>query len=96
MDIAQVRARVAVLFQDFVRYYLSARENITMGRWERADDDAAVTQAAVPLGRRPGPRGPSPAATTPISAPSSSGAATSPGANGSGWPWPGPSSATPS
>jgi ATP-binding cassette subfamily B protein len=31
MDIAQVRGRVAVLFQDFVRYYLSARDNITMG-----------------------------------------------------------------
>ena len=50
MDIAQVRGRVAVLFQDFVRYFLSARENITMGRWERADDDAAVHKAAVRSG----------------------------------------------
>ncbi len=50
MDIAQVRGRVAVLFQDFVRYYLSARENITMGRWERAEDDIAVHQAAVRSG----------------------------------------------
>ncbi len=50
MDIAQVRGRVAVLFQDFVRYYLSARENITMGRWERAADDAALQLAAVRSG----------------------------------------------
>ena len=35
MDINQVRDRVAVLFQDFVKYYLAARENISMGRWEQ-------------------------------------------------------------
>jgi ATP-binding cassette subfamily B protein len=46
MDITQVHGRVAVLFQDFVRYFLSARENITMGRWERADDHVAMHQAA--------------------------------------------------
>jgi ATP-binding cassette, subfamily B, bacterial len=49
-DITQVRRRVAVLFQDFVKYFLSARENISMGRWERADDEAAVRQAAVRSG----------------------------------------------
>jgi ATP-binding cassette, subfamily B, bacterial len=49
-DITQVRTRVAVLFQDFVKYFLSARENISMGRWERADDRAAVEQAAVRSG----------------------------------------------
>ena len=49
-DITQVRSRVAVLFQDFVKYFLSARENISMGRWERADDYAAVEQAAVRSG----------------------------------------------
>jgi ATP-binding cassette, subfamily B, bacterial len=49
-DITQVRTRVAVLFQDFVKYFLSARENISMGRWERADDDGAVKQAAVRSG----------------------------------------------
>jgi ATP-binding cassette subfamily B protein len=49
-DITQVRTRVAVLFQDFVKYFLSARENISMGRWERADDYAAVEQAAVRSG----------------------------------------------
>lgn len=46
MEIERVRARVAVLFQDFVRYFLSARENISMGRWERAADDEAVRLAA--------------------------------------------------
>jgi ATP-binding cassette, subfamily B, bacterial len=50
VDIAQVRKRVAVLFQDFVRYFLSARENIAIGRWERADDDAGVRQAATRSG----------------------------------------------
>ena len=50
MDIAQVRGRVAVLFQDFVRYFLAARENISMGRWERADDHAAVRRAAAQAG----------------------------------------------
>ncbi len=46
MEIARVRSRVAVLFQDFVHYFLSARENIAMGRWERADDDAGIRRAA--------------------------------------------------
>jgi ATP-binding cassette subfamily B protein len=50
MDITQVHGRVAVLFQDFVRYFLPARENITMGRWERADDYAAMHQAAARSG----------------------------------------------
>jgi len=42
MDITPAHGRVAVLFQDFVRYFLPARENITMGRWERADDHVAM------------------------------------------------------
>jgi ATP-binding cassette, subfamily B, bacterial len=50
LDITQVRKRVAVLFQDFVKYFLSARENISMGRWERADDEAGVRLAATRSG----------------------------------------------
>jgi ATP-binding cassette subfamily B protein len=50
LDITSVRGRVAVLFQDFVRYFLSARENIGMGRWERAGDEAAVREAAARSG----------------------------------------------
>jgi ATP-binding cassette, subfamily B, bacterial len=49
-DISQVRKRVAVLFQDFVKYFLSARENIAMGRWERAEDFDSVRQAATRSG----------------------------------------------
>jgi ATP-binding cassette, subfamily B, bacterial len=49
-DITEVRTRVAVLFQDFVKYFLSARENISMGRWQRADDEVAVREAAVKAG----------------------------------------------
>ena len=36
-----------VIFQDFVRYDLSARENIAMGRIEAMNDDAALLDAAV-------------------------------------------------
>ena len=50
MDIAQVRKRVAVLFQDYVKYFLSARENVSVGRWERAEDEAAIRQAAIRSG----------------------------------------------
>jgi ATP-binding cassette subfamily B protein len=50
MDIAAMRGRVAVLFQDFVRYFLPAKDNIAMGRWERADDVDAVHLAATRSG----------------------------------------------
>lgn len=46
IDREQLRSRVAVIFQDFVQYELSAAENVGMGRHERADDDAAVEAAA--------------------------------------------------
>ena len=32
LDILEVRSRVAVVFQDFARYFLTAGENISMGR----------------------------------------------------------------
>jgi ATP-binding cassette subfamily B protein len=41
------RGRVAVLFQDFVRYFLPARDNIAMGAWERAGDLDALLSAAI-------------------------------------------------
>lgn len=40
------RERVAVLFQDFVKYLLPARDNIGVGQWRRFDDLAAIDQAA--------------------------------------------------
>lgn len=41
-----LRSRVAVIFQDFVRYAFSARRNIAMGRPDVPADDARVRHAA--------------------------------------------------
>jgi ATP-binding cassette subfamily B protein len=41
-----MRAHIGVIFQDFVRYQLSARENIAFGRADRIDDLASVHLAA--------------------------------------------------
>src|ERR671938_558581 len=43
---AALRRDVAVVFQDFLRYWLRVRDNIAMGRHERFDDDAGVVGAA--------------------------------------------------
>jgi len=43
---AWIYERVAVLFQDFARFMLSARENIGLGRNERLEDMDAIVQAA--------------------------------------------------
>jgi ATP-binding cassette subfamily B protein len=45
-DPATVHDRVTVIFQDFVRYQLSAHDNIAMGDHERFDDLPAVERAA--------------------------------------------------
>jgi ATP-binding cassette subfamily B protein len=45
-DPGLVRASIGVIFQDFVKYMLSARENVAAGRWERHDDLDAVIEAA--------------------------------------------------
>ena len=41
-----LRRRVAVIFQDFVRYHLPARDNIGLGRAEAAGDLDAIREAA--------------------------------------------------
>ncbi|HET9258412.1 MAG TPA: ABC transporter ATP-binding protein, partial [Pseudonocardiaceae bacterium] len=46
MDPQQLRRRVAVIFQDFARYELSALENIAVGRAHDSVDPAAVRAAA--------------------------------------------------
>jgi ATP-binding cassette, subfamily B, bacterial len=46
IDPKQLRALVAVIFQDFQRYLLTVRENIGVGRYERIGDEAAVAAAA--------------------------------------------------
>jgi ATP-binding cassette subfamily B protein len=46
VDADELRRSVAVIFQDFERYLLPARENVGLGRKERIDDFAAVVEAA--------------------------------------------------
>ncbi|NLE96619.1 MAG: ABC transporter ATP-binding protein, partial [Propionibacterium sp.] len=43
---SSLRERITVVFQDFVRYALPARENIAVGRIDEPVDDAQVRQAA--------------------------------------------------
>jgi ATP-binding cassette subfamily B protein len=45
-DPDDLRSEIGVIFQDYATYYLSARENIGVGRLERIDDMEAVRQAA--------------------------------------------------
>jgi ATP-binding cassette subfamily B protein len=45
-DPDELRSEIGVIFQDYATYYLSARENIGVGRLERIDDLAAVRDAA--------------------------------------------------
>ncbi|GAB6194782.1 ABC transporter ATP-binding protein [Lysobacter xanthus] len=45
-DLDDLRGNVGVIFQDFVRYHLTARENIGVGRLEAMDDDARIRDAA--------------------------------------------------
>lgn len=41
----QVREHITVLFQDFVRYALPARDNVGLGRYQRIDDLKDITAA---------------------------------------------------
>jgi ATP-binding cassette subfamily B protein len=45
-DLFTLRANVGVIFQDFVRYHLTAAENIAVGRIEAREDQARITHAA--------------------------------------------------
>jgi ATP-binding cassette, subfamily B, bacterial len=46
IDPSSLRDRVAVIFQDFVKYHFSAHDNIGLGRVERFDDAAGILAAA--------------------------------------------------
>jgi ATP-binding cassette subfamily B protein len=46
LDPEDVRRRVAVIFQDFARYLLPARENVGLGRHEHVDDFDGIIDAA--------------------------------------------------
>jgi ATP-binding cassette subfamily B protein len=45
-DLAALRANIGVIFQDFVRYQLSAAENIAVGRIEAREDRPRIVAAA--------------------------------------------------
>ena len=47
LDLEEVREQVAVIFQDFERYRLTARQNIGLGRHERIDDEQAIESAGL-------------------------------------------------
>ena len=53
-DLAGLRANIGVIFQDFVRYHLTAAENIAVGRIEARDDRARIEAAARAQPRRRG------------------------------------------
>jgi ABC-type multidrug transport system fused ATPase/permease subunit len=46
LDPGQLHRRIALIFQDFARYDLTARENIGLGAVERIDDLDAIREAA--------------------------------------------------
>jgi ATP-binding cassette subfamily B protein len=52
-ETASMRARVAVVFQDFGRYYLTAGENIGLGCVEAITDQARIARAAQDGGSEP-------------------------------------------
>jgi ATP-binding cassette subfamily B protein len=47
LDPEELREHVAVIFQDFERYRLTARQNIGLGRHERIADDLAIEAAGL-------------------------------------------------
>jgi len=46
LSVSDIHAHIGVIFQDFIRYSLSARENIGVGRIEDQDDMARIGEAA--------------------------------------------------
>jgi ATP-binding cassette subfamily B protein len=46
----EIRSEMTVLFQDYVQYHLSVRDNILLGRPEREGDEAAIEAAAAAAG----------------------------------------------
>jgi ATP-binding cassette, subfamily B, bacterial len=46
LDRTHLSARVAIIFQDFIRYLMPARANIGIGEYDRFDDLAGIQEAA--------------------------------------------------
>ncbi len=45
-SLAELRANIGVIFQDYVRYYFTASDNIAVGRIEARDDEERISDAA--------------------------------------------------
>lgn len=45
-DLRELHERIGVIFQDFVRYHLTARENIGFGQIKALDDEARIVSAS--------------------------------------------------
>ncbi len=52
-ELTSLRQRIGVIFQDFVQYHLTARENVGFGRVEAVEDRARVRAAAEKGGAHP-------------------------------------------
>jgi len=52
-DLRELRQRIGVIFQDFVRYHLAAAENIGFGQIEALDDRPRIIRAAEKSGAHP-------------------------------------------
>lgn len=50
MDQTELSTRVAVIFQDFIRYHLAVTDNIGLGRFQAAGDREAIAAAATQAG----------------------------------------------
>jgi ATP-binding cassette subfamily B protein len=50
VDPDELRRQVAVIFQDFERFHLTASENIALGRVEAVEDEASIRAAAAQAG----------------------------------------------
>jgi ATP-binding cassette subfamily B protein len=50
VDPQDLQKRIGVIFQDFVRYHLPARENVGFGQIDRLDDEPRIVDAAVRAG----------------------------------------------
>lgn len=49
-DMDSLRSKIGVIFQDFIHYDMTARENITLGRIDRAGDDELLDRAVYKSG----------------------------------------------
>ncbi len=52
-DLRDLRRRIGVIFQDFVRYHLTAKENVGFGQIEALDDQPRILRAAEKSGAHP-------------------------------------------